>query len=135
MLILLVAEDPFGSYNILIRTWNQMPYLISREVVELLLHCHHPIRIFECFLYPERLNRGNKRVMLTKMCNTRSSSYPLMNVAEDGVDGMISLYCLVDSWVWRPWFFILLVFIIGISPLIIAVILRWLISLIFSFIN
>ena len=24
-----------------------------------------------------------------------------MNVAEDGVDGVISLDCLVDSWVWR----------------------------------
>src|SRR5688572_24996149 len=73
--------------------------------------------------------------MLTKMCNPRSSSYPLMNVAEDGVDGVISLDCLVDSWVWRPCFFILLVLIICISPLIIAVILRWLITLIFSFIN
>jgi hypothetical protein len=107
-----------------------MPYLISSEVVELLLHRHHPIRILKCFLYPVWLNRGNKRVMLTKMCNTRSSSYPLMNV-----DGVISLDCLVDSWVWRSWFFILLVLIICISPLIIAVILRWFISLIFLFIN
>src|SRR5688572_33412394 len=73
--------------------------------------------------------------MLTKMCNTRSSGYPLMNVAEDGVDGVISLDCLVDSWVWRPLLFILLVLIICISPLIIAVILRWLICLIFYFIN
>jgi hypothetical protein len=47
--------------------------------------------------------------MPTKMCNTRSSGYPLMNVTEDGVDGVISLDCLVDSWVWWPWFFILLV--------------------------
>src|SRR5690348_10451957 len=74
-----------------------MPYLVPREVVELLLHRHHPIRILKCFLYPVWLNRGNKRVMLTKMCNTRSSGYPFMNVAEDGVDGVISLYCLVDS--------------------------------------
>jgi hypothetical protein len=58
-----------------------------------------------------------------------------MNVAEDGVDGVIPLDCLVDSWVWRSWFFILLVLIICISPLIIAVILRWLIFLILSFIN
>src|SRR5688572_6271896 len=65
--------------------------------------------------------------MLTKMCNTRSSGYPLMNVAKDGVDGVISLDCLVDSWVWRSLFFILLVLIICISPLIIC--------LIFSFIN
>jgi hypothetical protein len=89
----------------------------------------------KCFLYPVWLNRGNKRVMLTKMCNTRSSSYPLMNVAEDGVDEVISLDCLVDSWVWWPLLFILLVLIICISPLIIAIILRWLSCLIFYFIN
>jgi hypothetical protein len=112
-----------------------MPYLIPREVVELLLHCQHPIPILKCFLYPVGLNRGNKRVMFTKMSNTRSSGYPLMNVAEDGVQGVISLDCLVDSWVWRSWIlFILLVLIICISPLIIAVLLRWLIFLIFSFI-
>src|SRR5688500_18460685 len=102
-----------------------MPYLISSEVVELLLHRHHPIRILESFLYPVWLNRGNKRVMFTKMCNPRSSSYPLMNITEDGVDGVISLDCLVDSWVWRPGFlFILLFLIICISPLIVAVNLR-----------
>jgi hypothetical protein len=39
--------------------------------------------------------------MFTKMCNLRSSGYPLMNVTKDGVDGVISLNCLVDSWVWR----------------------------------
>src|SRR5690242_18635199 len=104
-----------------------MPYLVPCEIVELLLHCHHPIRILESFLYPVWLNRGNKRVMFTKMSNPRSSSYPLMNVSEDSVDGVISLDCLVDSWVWWPWFFLLLVLIICISPLIIAVILRWLI--------
>jgi hypothetical protein len=87
-----------------------MPYLVPSEVVELLLHRHHPIRILKCFLYPMWLNRGNKRVMLTQMCNTRSSGYPFMNVAKDGVDGVISLDCLVDSWVWRSWFFILSVF-------------------------
>jgi hypothetical protein len=80
-----------------------MSYLIPREVVELLLHRHHPIRILKCFLYLVWLNRGNKRVMFTKMSNTRPSSYPLLNIAEDGVHGVISLYCLVDSWVWRPW--------------------------------
>src|SRR5690349_8675979 len=112
-----------------------MPYLIHSEVVELLLHRHHPIRILKCFLYPVWLNRGNKRVMLTKMCNTRSSGYPLMNIVEDGVDGVISLDCLVDSWVWRFWdLFIFLILIMGISPLIIALLLRWLNSLIFSFI-
>jgi hypothetical protein len=109
-----------------------MPYLIPSEVVELLLHRHHPIRILKCFLYPVWLNRANKRVMFTKMSNTRSSSYPLLNVAEDGVHGVISLNCLVDSWVWRSWN--LFIFLMGISPLIIALLLRWLNFLIFSFI-
>jgi hypothetical protein len=36
MLFLLVVEDPLGSYNILIRTWNKMPNLIPREIVEFL---------------------------------------------------------------------------------------------------
>ena len=94
-----------------------MPYLIPREVVELLLHCQHPIRIFKCILYPVWLNRGNKRVMFTKMSDSRPSSYPLMNIAEDGVHGVISLNRLVDSWVWRSWTLIIfLVFIIGILP-------------------
>jgi hypothetical protein len=39
--------------------------------------------------------------MFTEISNSRSSGYPLMNVSKDGVDGMISLNCLVDSWVWR----------------------------------
>jgi hypothetical protein len=43
MLVLLVAEDPLGSYNILVRTWNKMPYLIPSEVVEFLLHRQHLI--------------------------------------------------------------------------------------------
>jgi hypothetical protein len=44
-----------------------------------------------------------------------------MNIAEDGVHGVISLYFLVDSWVRRSWTLIIfLVLIISISPLIIA---------------
>src|SRR5688572_356022 len=112
-----------------------MPYPVPCEIVELLLHRHHPIRILKYFLYPVWLNRGNKRVMLTKMSNTRSSSYPLLNITKDSVHGVISLDCLVDSWVWRSWnLFIFLVLIMGISPLIIALLLRWLNFLIFSFI-
>src|SRR5688572_10695758 len=104
-----------------------MPYLIPREVVELLLHRQHPIRILKCFLYPVWLNRGNKRVMFTKMSNTRSSGYPVMNITEDGVHGVISLDCLVDSWVWWSWTLIIfLVLVISISPLIIVLLLRWL---------
>jgi hypothetical protein len=69
--------------------------------------------------------------MFTKMSNTRSSGYPLMNVTENGVHEVISLNFLVDSWVWRfltPFFLIIfLVLIIVISPLIIVLLLRWLI--------
>src|SRR5688572_27716957 len=72
--------------------------------------------------------------MFTKMSDTRSSGYPLMNISKDGIHGVISLYCLVDSWVWRSWTLIIfLVLIIGISPLIIVLLLRWLL-LIFIFI-
>jgi hypothetical protein len=62
-----------------------------------------------------------------------------MNITKDGVDGVISLNCLVDSWVWRSltlnFLIIFLVFINFISPLIIVLFLRWLIFLIFIFIN
>jgi hypothetical protein len=37
------------------------------------------------------------------MSDMRSSGYPLMNITEDGVHRVISLYRLVDSWVWRSW--------------------------------
>jgi hypothetical protein len=112
-----------------------MPYLIPREVVELLLHRQHPIRIFKCVLYPVWLNRGDKRVMFTKTSNSRLSSYPLMDIAKDSVHEVISLNRLVDSWVWRPLIlFIFLVLIIGISPLINILLLRLLIFLIFIFI-
>src|SRR5688572_5669933 len=73
--------------------------------------------------------------MFTKMSNTRSSGYSLMNIAEDGVHGVISLYCFMDSWVWRSWTLIIfLVLIIGISPLIIVLLLRWLILIFISII-
>jgi hypothetical protein len=129
MLILFVAEYPLGTYNILVRTWNQMPNLIPREVVELLLHCHHLVRISKCIFNPVWLNRRYKRVMFTKM----RSSYPILNVTKDGVDMVISLNCLVDSWV--RWSLILnlllvLLFLLNfISPLINSIILRWLIVL------
>jgi hypothetical protein len=111
-----------------------MPYLIPHEVVELLLHCHHPVRISKCILYPVWLNRRHKRVMFTKMSNWRSSGYPLVDVTTNGVDGVISLNCLVDSWVrWSlilNFLFIFLLLIIFISPLINVLLLRWLIVLI-----
>jgi hypothetical protein len=76
--------------------------------------------------------------MFTTMSDSRSSCYPLMNVTEDGVHGVISLNHLMDSWVWQSWtlYFLLifLVLIITSSPLIIVLLLRWLIFLIFFFI-
>jgi hypothetical protein len=85
-------------------------------------------------LLPVWINRRHKGVMFTKMSNTRSSGYPFMNIAEDGVHRVISLYCLVDSWVRRSWTLIIfLVLIISISPLIIVLLLRCLL-LIFIFI-
>jgi hypothetical protein len=111
-----------------------MPYLIPCEAVELLLHCHHPFWISKCILYPVWLNRRHKRVMFTKMSNSRSSGYPLLNVTKYGVDEVISLNCLVDSWVrWSlilNLLFILLFFINFISPLIDVLFLRCLIVLI-----
>jgi hypothetical protein len=52
-----------------------------------------------------------------------------MNVTKDGVDGVISLNCLVDSWMWRsliPYFLIIFLVFIVISPLINVLLLRWL---------
>jgi hypothetical protein len=67
MLVLLVAEHPLGAHNVLLWTWYQAPNFISIEVVELFLHGQHPVRILQGFFYPERLNRRDKRVMLTKI--------------------------------------------------------------------
>jgi hypothetical protein len=65
------------------------------------------------------------------MSNSRLSDYPLVNVTKYGVDGVISLNCLVDSWVqWSlilNFLFILLFLINFISPLINVLFLRWLI--------
>jgi hypothetical protein len=112
-----------------------MPYLIPCEVVELLLHCYHPVQISKCILYLVWLNRRHKRVMFTKMSNSRSSGYPLVNVTKYGFNGVISLNCLVDSWVrWSLTLNLLIIFlvlIIFICPLINVLLLRWLIVLIF----
>jgi hypothetical protein len=74
--------------------------------------------------------------MFTKMSNLRSSGYPIVDVTKYGVDEVISLNCLVDSWVrWSlvlNFLIIFLVLIIFMSPLINALLLRWLIILIFT---
>jgi hypothetical protein len=111
-----------------------MTYLIPREVVELLLHCHHPVLISWCILYHVWLNRRHKRVMFTKMRNLRPCGYPLVDVTKYGVDRVISLNCLVDSLVrWSLILNLLFIFLflsIFISQLINVFLLRWLIVLI-----
>jgi hypothetical protein len=112
-----------------------MPYLIPREVVELLLYCHHLVRISKCILYPVWLNRRHKRVMFIKNEQLEIEWLPLVNVTKNGVDGVIFLNCLVNSWMWWSlilnFLIIFLVLIIFISPLIKVLLLRWLIVLIF----
>jgi hypothetical protein len=56
--------------------------------------------------------------MFTKMSDSRSSGYPLMNITENGVHGMISLNRLVDSWVWQSLTLIIFLVLINfISPI------------------
>jgi hypothetical protein len=116
-----------------------MPNLVSSEVVGLLLHCHHLVWISKCVFNPVRHNKRHKRVMFIEISNTRASSYPLLNITMDGVNGVVLLNCLMDSWVrWSlilNLLFIFLVLLNFVSPLINAIILRWLIvlNLIFFF--
>jgi hypothetical protein len=46
---------------------HQRPNFIPLEVVKLLLHGQYPVRIYQGLFYPERLNRRDKGVMLTKI--------------------------------------------------------------------
>jgi hypothetical protein len=113
--------------------------LIPCEVVELLLYCHHPVRISKYIFNLVWLNGRHKRVIFTEMSNSSASDDPLLNVTNHGVNGVILLNCLMNSWVrWSlilNLLFILLFFINFISHLIDAIILRWLIvlNLIFFF--
>jgi hypothetical protein len=45
VLVLFVVEHPLGSHNVLLGTWHQCTNFISLEIVELLLHGQHPVRI------------------------------------------------------------------------------------------
>jgi hypothetical protein len=111
-----------------------MLYLIPPEVVELLLHSHHPVRISKCILYPVWINIRHKRVMFTKKSNSRSSGYPLVDVTKYAINGVISLNCFVDSWVrWSLILNLLLIFLFlihFIPSLINVFLLRWPIVLI-----
>jgi hypothetical protein len=78
--ILFVAKHPLGSHNILFWTQHQALDFISLEATELFLHGYHIVQVLQSIFDPERLNKGNKRVMLTKIYDTRLSSYSLVNV-------------------------------------------------------
>jgi hypothetical protein len=47
ILVLFVVKHQLGAHNALLWTWHQTPYFISLEVVELLLHSQHPVRILQ----------------------------------------------------------------------------------------
>jgi hypothetical protein len=99
VLVLLVAEHPIGSHNVLLWTWHQAPHFVSLEVVEVLLHGQHPVRILQGFFYPERLNRRTKGVMLTEISQSLTSSYSLADVTKDLIHRMIPLNSGLDlSW-------------------------------------
>ena len=52
MFILLVPEDPLSANYILVfRRSFKDPNFIAGEVVQFLLHGHHPIRVLKRFLY------------------------------------------------------------------------------------
>ena len=98
MFVLLVAEDPLGADDILVGSLHQCPYLVASEVIQLLLHSHHPIRITKCIFNPGWFQRRDKRIVLTKVSDTRTSSYPLSYVTKYVVDGMISLDGVMYPW-------------------------------------
>jgi hypothetical protein len=111
VLILFVAEDPLGFHNSLLWTWHQALDFISLEAVELFLHSQHPIYILQGFFYYERLNRGNKGVVLTKVSDTRTCSNYLANITKDLIHRMIPLNVGVDlGWRCLCYFLFLLVF-------------------------
>jgi hypothetical protein len=73
----------------------------------------HFIRILQGFFYPKRLNRRNKGVMLTKISQSRTSSYSLADV----IHRMIPLNGGPDL-SWRcMWYFFLFVLFVHVLPL------------------
>jgi hypothetical protein len=57
-------------------------------------------RLLNIDLFFDRsIEEGTLHVVISEMCNSRSSGYSLVNITKNGVDRVISLNCLVDSWV------------------------------------
>src|SRR4051812_42811103 len=53
------------------------------------MHRFYPIRVIKSFLYLEGLNTRDKRVILTKVCQTFMSSYPFRDASKDVVGGVL----------------------------------------------
>ena len=48
----LVLEDPLGAdYMCILGPWDQLPYIISNKLMQLLMHGLYLLLIFESFLY------------------------------------------------------------------------------------
>src|SRR3954464_12658024 len=79
ILILLIAKNPFGANNVVlrgIRSFNKRPNFVSLELMKLFHHSHHPIRILHCFIELGGFYHGNKRKTSTEVSqtSTRASS-------------------------------------------------------------
>src|SRR6185295_1863518 len=84
MFILLVSKDPLGADDVLVfRRSFEDPNFIAGEVVQLILHGHHPIRVLKRFLYASGFNTRNKRVIFAKRSMFIASSYSLGGTTND----------------------------------------------------
>ena len=93
MFILFVLEDPLCSNDIimLFGSLHNSPYLVAGEVVEFFMHGIYPIRIVKCIFNLKGLNTRDKQVMLTKVCQTSTSSYPLFYASIDVFGEMLKM--------------------------------------------
>src|SRR3954470_17832008 len=79
VLILLIAKNPFGANNVVlrgIRSFNKRPNFVSLELMKLFHHSHHPIWILHCFIELGWFYHGKKRKASIEVSqtSTRSSS-------------------------------------------------------------
>src|SRR6266566_5122194 len=67
--ILLVPKHPFGSDDVVLvlGLLHECPQLVPVEVVDLFMHCVHPIRDFKSLFYLHGFNARDERIMLTKI--------------------------------------------------------------------
>lgn len=64
--IRLIFKDPLGSnYMFIIRSRNQMPYIISNKLIKFILNSYNPVFISKCFFYIGRLDLGSEARIIT----------------------------------------------------------------------